>query len=43
MATPVTSLPRPRREPTQAELDAFVKQLGRWLADGATKPKRRDA
>jgi hypothetical protein len=40
MATPVTRLPRPRREPTKAELDAFVARLGKWLADVAAKQGR---
>lgn len=33
-------LPRPRREPTQAELDEFTQRLGKWLADVAAKPRR---
>lgn len=33
-------LPRPQREPTQAEVDAFVKRLALLLADVAAKPRR---
>ena len=40
MARPVTPLPRPRREPSQDELDAFAKRLGKWLADVASASKR---